>query len=171
MEVHERFGGYLTGPPEGEALCSAIGKLVVNCGSIELGVDLLLVALSPNPVNIPDVREKSLFSARAERLRRYASASAALDPRTRFALLETLDGLAALMNMRNDIAHGPLALHFRDGVPVAIGVLQLRERTAPDMHYLELAAIGNLVNLAHRGATLLEELRQSILAGRPKAAT
>jgi hypothetical protein len=74
------------------------------------------------------------------------------------------------MKARNEIAHGPVVLHYGNGdaaPPTAVGLLKVRGELVAERKIIPLDEIKQLVDLARQGAVLLDGFLKDILARRP----
>jgi hypothetical protein len=164
MTIQNAYRGSLTNARGGEVFKTEVGGLVINAGGIELLVDLMIMTLDPGRA-IETLRGKK-YSARAKILKDLAIAHDLADSLSS-SLLDAVDRAGEVMQVRNIIAHGPVAFVFEKGRegPTGVGVLNLKGTRGSTTQSISVEGLRLAVDESQRIASTLDGLLQQIAAG------
>ena len=140
----------------------AVGKFIINCGSLEWVVVGWIRALTDEPI-LFDLAIQMPMSRRLELLESLLDAREIAQEDSE-RVRETLQDARKLLEFRNRVAHGPLALGWRgsakSGPPDAIGIPNFRtlrsRKPAPE----DVVTLEGLEQLVTNAAEIVESLHR-----------
>jgi hypothetical protein len=153
--------------PSQDPFAIVVGKFILNCGSLEWVVIGWIRALTDEPI-LSDLAIQMPMSRRLELLESLLDARGVAQKDSERAH-QTLQDARKLLEFRNRVAHGPLALGWRgaakSGPPDAIGIPNfrtLRSRKAAPDDVVDLEGLEQLVANAVEVVESLHRLRQEL---------
>jgi hypothetical protein len=153
--------------PSQDPFAVAVGKFIINCGSLEWVVIGWIRALTDEPI-LFDLAIQMPMTRRLELLEYLLEARGVAQEDSERAC-QILQDARKLLEFRNRVAHGPLALGWREstksGPPDAIGIpnfRSLRSRNAAPQDVVTLEGLEQLVINAAAVVESLHQLRQEL---------
>lgn len=167
---HERYKGNVVDHPATMDLAFNVGKVILNFGQIEM----LLIELAEIVSRDPESYQKALslqFRDRVALVRNLTEASH-LPQELRQQLLTELTRVEELAKLRNDLAHNPCILVWKDGSdrsgpPDAIGIplmRTLRGKVTREVQTVSIDAVKRAVDEINEGAVRLSKVREAVRA-------
>lgn len=103
-----------------------LGAIAFNAGTLEHTLDQLMVAVSPNPQSLAEVRLLGRFARRVELAKMYIAADVDIQPDFRSELFAALDAARAAMNRRNEVLHAAVIVRVEPDPASAEGAMRTR---------------------------------------------
>ncbi len=150
--------------PENDPFATAVGKFMLNCGSLEWVTIAWVDALTAEPVLLD--RAVQMQMARRLDLLESLIVARQLDPKVGSLLRDLISEARSLNELRNRVAHGPLALGWegteRTGPPDYLGIpdfRSLKSHKAANQSIVSLEGLERAVSEAAHCVSRLQALR------------